>query len=141
MIGLQLDELSMDGCITKAPGGGESAGRSPVHRGKQGLKCSVATEAAGVPLGIVSAGANRHDSPLVVPTLKVAEEQVGELPDRVNVNLDRGYDSDKTRSALGELGFAGEIARKGVPAPGRQEVGGRAEPRMDERLRQVAALN
>lgn len=117
MIGLQLDELSVDGCITKVPGGGESAGRSPVDRGKQGLKRSVATEATGVPLGIVSAGANRHDSPLLVPTLKVTKEQVGELPDRVNVNLDRGYDSDKTRSALGELGFTGEIARKGIPAP------------------------
>ncbi|GAB2473832.1 hypothetical protein GCM10027187_47720 [Streptosporangium sandarakinum] len=117
MIGLQLDELSVDGCITRAPGGEESAGRSPVDRGKQGLKRSVATEATGVPLGIVSAGANRHDSPLLVPTLKVAKEQVGELPDRVNVNLDRGYDSDKTRSALGESGFTGEIARKGIPAP------------------------
>jgi hypothetical protein len=33
------------------------------------------------------------------------------------VNLDRGYDSGKTRTALRELGFTGEIARKGVPAP------------------------
>lgn len=32
------------------------------------------------------------------------------------MNLDRGYDSDKTRCALGELGFIGEIARRGVPA-------------------------
>jgi len=117
VIGLELGELSVDGCITKAPCGGQVAGRSPVDRGKQGLKRSVATEARGVPLGIVSAGANRHDSPLLVPTLEAAKEQVGELPDQVNVNLDRGYDSDKTRSALAELGFTGEIARKGVPAP------------------------
>ncbi|WP_330333206.1 IS5 family transposase [Streptomyces sp. NBC_00536] len=117
MIGLELDELSVDGCITKAPCGGEAAGRSPVDRGKQGLKRSMATEATGVPLGIVSAGANRHDSPLLVPTLKAANEQVGGLPDQINVNLDRGYDSDKTRCALRELGFTGEIARKGVPAP------------------------
>lgn len=34
MIGLELDELSVDGCITKAPCGGEAAGRSPVDRGK-----------------------------------------------------------------------------------------------------------
>ncbi|MHC5909371.1 transposase, partial [Streptomyces sp. S6] len=100
MIGLELAELSVDGCITKAPCGGEAAGRSPVDRGKQGLKRSVATEAHGVPLGIVSAGANRHDSPLLVPTLEAVKEQVGELPDQVNVNLDRGYDSDKTRHAL-----------------------------------------
>lgn len=77
----------------------------------------MATEARGVPLGIVSTGANRHDSPLLVPSLDAVKEQAGELPDQVNVNLDRGYDSDKTRCALAELGFTGEIARKGVPAP------------------------
>jgi transposase len=117
MIGLQLRELSVDGCITKAPCGGERAGRSPVDRGKQGLKRSVATEARGVPIGLVSAGANRHDSPLLVPTLEAAKKQIGVFPEQVNVNLDRGYDSDKTRAALEELGFTGEIARKGVPAP------------------------
>ncbi|WP_371641660.1 IS5 family transposase [Streptomyces mirabilis] len=117
MIGLQLHELSVDGCMTKAPCGGERAGRSPVDRGKQGLKRSVATEARGVPIGLVSAGANRHDSPLLVPTLEAAKKQIGVFPEQVNVNLDRGYDSDKTRAALEELGFTGEIARKGVPAP------------------------
>lgn len=117
MIGLALEELSVDGCITKAPCGGEKAGRSPVDRGKQGLKRSVASEARGVPLGLVSAGANRHDSPLLAPTLEAAKDQVGALPDDVNVNLDRGYDSAKTRAALEEFGFTGAIACKGVPAP------------------------
>jgi transposase len=117
MIGLELAEISVDGCITKAPSGGERAGRSPVDRGKQGLKRSVASDACGVPLGIVSAGANRHDSPLLEPTLQAAKTQVGAMPEQVNVNLDRGYDSDKTRALLDELGFTGEIARKGVPAP------------------------
>ncbi|WP_431955274.1 IS5 family transposase [Actinacidiphila sp. bgisy167] len=117
MIGLSLAEISVDGCITKAPSGGEKAGRSPVDRGKQGLKRSVASDAAGVPLGIVSAGANRHDSPLLGPTLEAAKAQVGALPEQVNINLDRGYDSAKTRALLNEFGFTGEIARKGVPAP------------------------
>ncbi|MCW2914188.1 MAG: hypothetical protein JWN52_2256 [Actinomycetia bacterium] len=70
MIGLGLNEISVDGCITKAPSGGDKAGRSPVDRGKQGLKRSVASDAAGVPLGIVSADANRHDSPLLGPPSK-----------------------------------------------------------------------
>jgi hypothetical protein len=117
MIGLGLAEISVDGCITKAPSGGERAGRSPVDRGKQGLKRSVASDAAGVPLGIVSAGANRHDSPLLRSTLEATKAQVGALPEEVNINLDRGYDSDKTRVLLDEFGFTGEIARKGVPAP------------------------
>ncbi len=65
MIGLDLEELAVDGCITKAPAGGEVAGRSPVDRGKHGLKRSVVTDGAGVPLHVVSAGANRNDSPLL----------------------------------------------------------------------------
>ncbi|MFF4764383.1 IS5 family transposase [Streptomyces sp. NPDC001292] len=117
MIGLELAEISVDGCITKAPSGGEKAGRSPVDRGKQGLKRSMASDAAGVPLGIVSAGANRHDSLLLGPTLEATKAQVGALPEQVNVNLDRGYDSARTRALLDEFGFTGEIARKGVPAP------------------------
>lgn len=85
MIGLELSEISVEGCIAKAPCGGRSAGRSPVDRGKQGLKRSVATDARGVPLGLVAAGANRHDSPLLGPTLHAARDQVGPLPDDVNV--------------------------------------------------------
>lgn len=95
----------------------QAAGRCPVDRGKQGRKRSLATDAHGVPLGLVSAGANRHDSPLLEPTLTAATTQVGALPAQVNVNLDRGYDSAKTRTAPAELGFTGQIARKGVPAP------------------------
>src|SRR5262249_6109724 len=63
MIGLELGELSVDGCITKAPCGGEVAGRSPVDRGKQGLKRSVATEGTGIPLGIVAAAGNPARTP------------------------------------------------------------------------------
>ncbi|MFD8263514.1 IS5 family transposase [Streptomyces griseoluteus] len=117
MVGLGLYEISVDGCITKAPTGGEKAGRSPVDRGKQGLKRSVASNACGVPLGIVSDGANRHDSPLLGPTLQAAKAQLGPLPETVNVNLDHGYDSAKIRALIAELGFTAEIARKGVPAP------------------------
>jgi hypothetical protein len=36
IVGLVLEEITVDGCITKAPGGGECAGRSPVDRRKQG---------------------------------------------------------------------------------------------------------
>ncbi len=117
MTGLRLDEISVDGCITKAPCGGEKAGRSPVDRGKQGLKRSVASDACGVPLGIASDGANRHDSPLLGPTLAAAKEQAGAMPETVNVNLDRGYDSAKSRVLNNELGYSAEIACQGVPAP------------------------
>jgi transposase len=116
-IGLELADVAVDGCITKAPCGGERAGRSPVDRGKQGTKRSTAVDARGIPIGGVGAGANRHDSPLLVPTLQHASASVGGLPDGTNVHLDRGYDSYLTRERLEELNLLGEVSKKGHPAP------------------------
>ena len=116
MIGLELDDLAVDGCITKAPSGGEVAGRSPVDRGKGGLKRSVVTEGTGLPLHLVAAGANRHDAPLLEPTLAGLDKLDG-LPDAPTVHLDLAYNGRPTRALLDVLGFHGAIARKGVPAP------------------------
>ena len=38
-------------CITKAPCGGEMAGKRPVDREKQGIKRSTIVDANGIPLG------------------------------------------------------------------------------------------
>lgn len=71
-IGLELADVAVDCCITKAPCGGERSGRSPVDRGKGGIKRSVVVDAQGIPLGALSAPANRHDSPLLGETLEIA---------------------------------------------------------------------
>ncbi len=117
IVGLELEDLAVDGCLVKAPCGGEASGRSPVDRGKQGTKRSVLVEAKGIPLGIEIAGANRHDSPLLRPTLEKLSRFGFFLPERIRVHLDAGYDSNKTRDLLKELGCEGHIATKGVPAP------------------------
>jgi hypothetical protein len=106
----------VDGAITKAPGGGEAAGRSPVDRGKRGMKRSGMTDGYGIPLGRVLAGANRHDSPLLAPTLDLLNG-LGPRPDEITVDLDAGYDSDKSRAVLDERKLRGRIARKGTRAP------------------------
>ncbi|MET8536818.1 IS5 family transposase [Streptomyces sp. NPDC005065] len=116
IVGLVLDQIDVDGSITKAPGVGEVAGRSPVDRGKQGLKRSGMTDGYGIPLGRVLAGANRHDSPLLASTLDRLDD-LGPLPDGITVHLDAGYDSDKTRTLLSEHGLHGRIAHKGEKAP------------------------
>ena len=74
------------------------------------------TDGYGIPLGRVLAGANRHDSPLLAPTLDRLDD-LGPLPDNVTVHLDAGYDSDKTRALLNERGLHGRIAHKGEKAP------------------------
>jgi transposase len=121
--GLDLADVSVDGCIVKAPCGGEAAGKSPVDRGKQGTKRSVLVDGSGLPLGCVAAPANCHDSPLLRPTL----ERLGRfadhlglgigvgLPEQITVHLDAGYDSGKTRDLIAELGCQAVISAKGTP--------------------------
>ena len=116
IVGLILRELAIDGCITKAPGGGECAGRSPVDRGKLGMKRSSMTDGYGIPLDRVLAPANRHDSRLLATTLDKLG-QLGPLPEDIRVHLDAGYDSQKTRDELTGRGLAGQIAHKGEKAP------------------------
>ncbi len=115
-IGLELSDVAVDCCITKAPCGGEKAGRSSVDRGKQGMKRSAAVDAQGIPLGVVSAPANRHDAPLLAPTLD-ALKALGLLPEPVVVHLDRGYDSNLTRRLLEDRRLVGESSQKGKPSP------------------------
>jgi len=116
IIGLALAGIAVDGCITKAPGGGDCAGPSPAGRRKQGMKRLLLVERKGIPLGRVLAPANRHDSPLLAPTLDKLDN-IGPLPDDITIHLDAGYDSQKTRGELAGRGLTGEIAHKGDKAP------------------------
>jgi len=117
-IGLELADIAVDCCITKAPCGGERSGRSPVDREKGGIKRSVVVDAQGIPLGVVSAPANRHDSPLLGETLDSVQEILGTLPEPARVHLDRGYDdSVLIRKRLAERDLMGVISRKGKPSP------------------------
>jgi transposase len=103
-VGLELSDMAVDCCITKAPCGGEKAGRSPVDRGKQGIKRSMAVDGSGIPVGFVTAQANRHDSPLLTETLDAAAGALGGLP-------------EATSGRLRERGLAAEISEKSKPAP------------------------
>ena len=117
LIGLELGDVAVDGCATKAPCGGEKAGRDPVDRGKGGIKRSTAVDVSGIPLGTDTAPANHHDSPLLGETLDAVAESLGGVPERASVHLDRGYDSGITRERLQERGLLAEISKKGKPAP------------------------
>jgi hypothetical protein len=76
----------------------------------------VAVDGRGIPLGTVTAPANRHDSPLLGPTLDAARA-LGMVPEGTSVHLDRGYDSEPTRARLLERGLVAQISEKGRPAP------------------------
>ena len=116
MIGLDLADVAVDGCTTKAPCGGECAGRSPVDRGKGGLKRSQLSDGAGIPLATVSAPANTVDHHLLPATLDALKD-FQPLPAGATVHLDAGYDYRPCRDALEQRGLLGTIAARGVPTP------------------------
>ena len=91
--------MAVDGSLHKSPAGGEGTGKNPTDRAKLGWKWSILTDRNGIPIGWAIDGANRHDSVMLEPTLKAAAE-LGLLTDIETLWLDRGYDSDVTRSAF-----------------------------------------
>jgi len=111
VIGLDFSEVSVDGSLHKAPMGGEGTGPNPTDRGKTGWKWSVATDTNGVPIGWVTEGANRNDSILLAPTLDDINER-GLLVDIETLWLDRGYDSEPTRTRLVERGITDAMIAK-----------------------------
>jgi hypothetical protein len=75
-----------------------------VDRRKQGLKRSMANEAAGIPLAALAAPANHRDDGLLAVTLD-AIGAVGPLPAHPVVQLDAGYDYQSCRQVLTKLGI------------------------------------
>jgi len=112
IIGLDFSDVAADGSLSKSPCGGEGTGKNPTDRAKLGWKWHILTDKAGIPFGWAIAGANRHDSVLLDPTLDNAAER-GLLDEIETIWLDRGYDSEVTRARLAERGIDDAvIARK-----------------------------
>ena len=118
IVGLDLDDVAIDGSLHKAPYGGELTGPNPCDRAKCGWKWSVASERHGIPIAWTIDGANRNDVRMLVPTLE-AIAATGLLKDIDTMHLDRGYDSGAVRAMLRDAGIDEfEIQRRGTKVPG-----------------------
>lgn len=106
--------MALDGSTHKAPCGGEGTGPNPTDRGKRGWKWSIATDRAGIPIGWATAGANRHDSKLLGPTLDAVGAR-GLLADVETLHLDRGYDSEVARTTCREHGISDVVCARKRP--------------------------
>ena len=79
---------------------GKKSGPNPCDRAKGGVKRSLLTEAAGIPVGIVIEGANRHDMKLVTASLcsvpqSIEDKRLEHLAageQEQGLCLDAGYD-------------------------------------------------
>jgi Transposase DDE domain len=118
VIGLDLDDVALDGSLHKAPYGGEGTGPNPTDRAKLGWKWSVASERHGIPVGWDIDGANRNGVAMLEPTL-TAMAANGLLTEIGTLHLDRGYDSGAVRTGLRDHGVDQfEIQRRGTKVPG-----------------------
>lgn len=118
IVGLDLDDVALDGSLHKAPYGGEGTGPNPTDRGKSGWKWSVASEAHGIPVAWAIDGANRNDVALLEPTLWALAD-TGLHLDVGTLHLDRGYDSGAVRDRLRANGIADfDIQRRGTKVRG-----------------------
>ena len=121
IIELDLNDVSLDGSLHKAPYGGDGTGPNPTDRGKLGWKWSVACERHGIPIGWSIDGANRNDVAMLIPTLD-AVHAAGLLSDLDTLHLDRGYDYPAVRAQLAALGLDDlDIQRRGTKQPGRKQ--------------------
>ena len=118
IVGLDLDEVALDGSLHKAPYGGEGTGPNPTDRGKSGWKWSVACDRHGIPLGWAIDGANRNDVRLLEPTLDDVKA-TGLFDEIGTLHLDRGYDSGAVRQRLLDAGITDvNIQLRGTKVPG-----------------------
>jgi putative transposase len=125
-IGIDWEWQAMDGAMTKAPLGGESTGRNPTDRGKQGTKRSLLVEGRGVPIGLTIDGANRHDMKLVERTLQsLPPARPTPTPEQPqHLCLDKGYDYAAVRQTVLDFGYTAHIVPRGQERQAKQHVPG-----------------
>jgi transposase len=115
---LDFSRAAVDGSHVRAMKGGNQTGRSPVDRGRTGSKHHVIVEAHGIPLAATLTGGNRNDVTQLIPLIQAVPPIRGkrgrprQRPDLVYA--DRGYDHDKYRHLVRELGITPVIARRGT---------------------------
>lgn len=97
---------------------GGKTGPNPTDRGKRGTKRSLLTEAAGLPIGLVVAGANRNDFKLARATLESIpiERPVPTPQAPQGLCLDKGYDFDEVRDLVDAFGYTAHIRARGEEA-------------------------
>ena len=113
--GIDWKFLSMDGCHSMAPLGGQGTGPSYKHRGKSGVNRSLLTDGEGIPISLLVAKANCNDMKLAEPTLN---SLIIGRPDPNQIEqhmcLDKGYDYPEIDELLEQHQFIPHIRRRGI---------------------------
>ena len=114
--GIEWEWQAADGAMTKAPFGSVATGANPTDRGKLGVKRSLLTDGAGIPLALVIDGANRHDMKLLCARLDgivIARPEPTEAQPQ-HLCLDAGYDYPASRQAIEDHQYILHIRSRGA---------------------------
>jgi transposase len=101
---LDLKIASIDGSVISSFNFFDTTGYSGKYK-KTGTKISTLVDFPGIPFNVVFASGERHDMPLAIPT--IVNNPIGKPG---TILADKGYDSDKFRFKLKELGIFPNIA-------------------------------
>jgi transposase len=113
---LHAETAIIDSTLTRAFGGGDATGPSPVDRRKKGTKFTLLVDRDGVPLVLRAVPANRSDQLEIVPTVisyPAVPGKVGRPPTHpAKLYADAGYDCEATRTLLRWLGIEPHIRKR-----------------------------
>ncbi|MHB8644887.1 MAG: IS5 family transposase [Thermomicrobiales bacterium] len=109
-----------DGGSVAAKKGGDQTGPNPVDRGKPGTKRPLMVDRQGIPLVALLTGANRQDSPLLLPlgdaVPAIKTPRGGRRKRPAKLHADKGYDFGVNRRVVRARGIVPRIARRGIEA-------------------------
>jgi hypothetical protein len=122
MLGLEFENISVDGCTTKAPCGDQVAGPSPTDRRRQGLKRRWSSKPTASHRAVPAPGQppRRRALAATLDTLGV----VGVLPQRPVVHLDAAYGWKPCRQVPADRGMVGQVAMRVSRHRSRRAAGG-----------------
>jgi putative transposase len=117
--GIRWGWQAIDSTTTKAPLGGDATGKSPVDRGKLGMKRHVLTDQCGAPIGLDVTGAKRHDSRAVGATLKSipGKRPAAGARGEQHLTADKGYDYPAVRRTVERRGYTAHIPKRNGQPP------------------------
>lgn len=124
LIGLDLDDVAIDGSTQLAPGGGADTNNAPGSKGRQTFKFHIGVDANGIGLGAVIAAGSANDYPLLEPTLdditrRDRTAHIGTL------HLDRGYGYSSLGTKLDRTQIVTvEVTMRNKPGEGRVQLAG-----------------
>jgi transposase len=105
-------DVVVDSCSVRAKRGGELTGPNPTDRGKAGTKYHVAVSTDGLPLAVVPAAANVHDTRLFPHLLHLAQVVCAAIG---RLYADAAYDSADNRQLCRRDGIQPCIRKVGEP--------------------------